>query len=306
MMSAADSRTDSGDFCMPEYEFARLMLTDSIYHGSRIEVVGLSGCGEMVASTETELEEFARRCNGDASFSHLTPNGRTRTPIRVNSEGRLMTPEEIAAEVRPDDFRAFEKASIKDSKDATTPPTAADAAQEPGWLPGIMWMDSVEEREWDCLWPDKIPLGALVVFHGHGDLGKSWVCVDMACRASTGVDWPGGVENTHGPIKSLLIGAEDDPERTIIKRIHLQDGDASKIAVMSSAKCGDEERLFSLQLDVAGLEQRITEEGIKLVFIDPITEFYGESVRGNNNEDVRRVLSPWCNWPSGWVWPSSP
>ncbi|MCZ6655100.1 MAG: bifunctional DNA primase/polymerase [Planctomycetota bacterium] len=170
-------------------------------------------------------------------------------------------------------------------------PADSEAAQQI-WLPAITWMDGVEEREWDWLWPDKIPLGALVVFHGHGDLGKSWVCIDMASRASKGVDWPGGIKNTHGPIKSLLIGAEDDPERTIIKRIHLQQGDPSKIGIMSSAKSGDDERLFSLRLDVAGLELRIVEEGIKLVFIDPITEFYGEGVNGNSNEDVRRVLSP--------------
>ena len=109
-MHDADS---NNDWRTAEYDFAKRMLTDSIYRDSRIEVMGLSGCGEMVASTEAELEQFARQCNGDASFSHLTPNGKVRTPIRVNSEGQLMTTGEIAAEVSEETRRARESVGKK-------------------------------------------------------------------------------------------------------------------------------------------------------------------------------------------------
>ena len=252
-----------------EYALAVDMITHPCYREMQIQVTGLAGdgCHEPTADPD-KLEQIARKFGPDASYSLVTSNG--KFPVSL---GSLLGNLDTKADEPPKD--------ASEAEDGTR-----------SWLPSITWMDGVEEREWDWLWPDKIPFGALIVFHGVGDLGKSWVCIDLACRASKGVDWPGGIKNTQGPIKSLLIGAEDDPERTIIKRIRLQEGDPSKIGIMSSAKCGDEERLFSLRLDVAGLELRIVEEGIKLVFIDPITEFYGEGVNGNSNEDVRRVLSP--------------
>ena len=141
MMPAADPRTRSEDWRSPEYDMARVMLTESIYQGSRIEVFGLSGCGKMLASTADELEQFARQCNGDGSYTHISPNGKVRMPIRLNAEGQLMTAAEIAAEVREETRRARAAVGKKhgdpESQFRFDPIPASQFPTEPD--PGCIW-----------------------------------------------------------------------------------------------------------------------------------------------------------------------
>ena len=47
----------------------------------------------------------------------------------------------------------------------------------------------------DWLWPGRIASGSLTVLAGDPDVGKSYLALDVAARASLGAEWPDGQPN---------------------------------------------------------------------------------------------------------------
>ncbi|MCZ6651761.1 MAG: bifunctional DNA primase/polymerase [Planctomycetota bacterium] len=161
-----------------------------------------------------------------------------------------------------------------------------------GWKSDFQYLAQVVGKEWEFLWPNKLPFGSLVVFHSKGDVGKSCVCLAIASMASTASDWPTGDTNVHAPMKTLILTAEDDRAKTMKKRLAWQGGDQTKIAVMSGFAKGDEKKMLSITQDLNWLEDKVVSDGIRILVFDPIVDFYGDGVDQNGNREVRKCLTP--------------
>src|SRR5437667_10298675 len=68
------------------------------------------------------------------------------------------------------------------------------------------------------LWPDRIPLGKLLILDGDPDLGKSLITLDLCARLSTGRPFPDGQPGP-GPANALVLRAEDSPADAIAPRL---------------------------------------------------------------------------------------
>src|SRR4051812_6791772 len=79
-----------------------------------------------------------------------------------------------------------------------------------------------EEVRW--LWPSRIAFGKLTAIAGDPGVGKSYLPLDVAARASRGVPMP-GEEVAVPPIDVLLLSAEDGAADTIRPRLDALGGD---------------------------------------------------------------------------------
>ncbi len=110
------------------------------------------------------------------------------------------------------------------------------------------------------------------------------------------VNWPdAALPPAKGSV--IILSAEDDAGDTIKPRLLAAGADVSRCFVLEAVrvknKHGDPtQRTFNLREDVARLEQEIIRRGdVRLVIIDPISAYLGET-DSHNNADMRGVLAP--------------
>lgn len=151
----------------------------------------------------------------------------------------------------------------------------------------IKWISAadIESKPVHFFWNPYIPQGMLTLISGDPGLGKSWITMDIAARASTGRDMPGGKRRGKPmpPRKVILMNYEDSPEHTIIPRLEILGADRSNIIMP--------DRGFTL--DAGGvmlLEDQIKEASVGFVFIDPIVAALGATVNMNQANEVRAVM----------------
>lgn len=155
----------------------------------------------------------------------------------------------------------------------------------------------VKAQALNWLWPDRFPLGKLVVLFGDPGCGKSLVALDCISRLATGRDWPDGSQGMVG--ESLIITNEDEPADTLVPRLQATGitADAMKNIYFLKAmrvrgadgKPG--ERMFTLN-DIPQLEKKLhSRPNIKLVVIDPIAD-YLNGVDSHKDADIRQLLNP--------------
>jgi hypothetical protein len=94
----------------------------------------------------------------------------------------------------------------------------------------------VQPLSW--LWPDRIPLGKLVLLDGDPDLGKSLIALDLCARLSTGRLFPDGRPGP-GPANALVLSAEDSAHDTVVPRLRQLGADLGRVFVWQRA--GDDE-----------------------------------------------------------------
>src|SRR3954449_13257994 len=80
------------------------------------------------------------------------------------------------------------------------------------------------------LWPDRIPLGKLLILDGDPDLGKSLILLDLCSRLSTGRPFPDG-RASPGPTTTLVLSAEDSATDTIVPRLRRLGADLERVFV---------------------------------------------------------------------------
>ena len=96
------------------------------------------------------------------------------------------------------------------------------------------------------------------------------------------------------PQHIVLLSAEDSPADTIKPRLVAMGADLSRIYIYEATRQADgSDQLFSLETDIAILEQVIAEKRIDLVAVDPMTAYLGR-IDGNADVDIRRVLAPFA------------
>lgn len=182
-----------------------------------------------------------------------------------------------------------------------------DVSDEKAWADdGWVWSESVtapdhpivkplsevvrEKVQW--LWQGWIPLGAMSILDGDPGTGKSTVTTDLAARVSAGQRMPDGSRGFQGRV--LLCGAEDDLGTTILPRVEAAGGDPGNIMALEGVKTERDPlgRPLWLPQDIYHLETAIVQNQIDLVIIDPLMAYISSEINSNNDQEVRRVLSP--------------
>ncbi len=153
--------------------------------------------------------------------------------------------------------------------------------------PTAIRYDEVEPEDVSWLWPERIPLGKLTLLAGEAGIGKSLLTLDIAARVSTGTDWPDGCGTPE--VGSVLIcTSEDDAKDTVVPRLIAAGADLSRISGITNV------------FDIDGIIRFITKTmkgmaNVRLIILDPITEFLGNA-DSHKNAEVRRVLTPLCSF----------
>ncbi len=164
-------------------------------------------------------------------------------------------------------------------------------------MPVIVWLDEVQPERVNWLWPGKIARGKLTVLAGDPGLGKSFVTLDIAARLTSGLAWPDAPGTPIEPGGVVLLGAEDGIADTIRPRLDAAGADVSRIVAIEAvhsvnANGNKAGRAFDLTSDIRALETAIRAiDNCKLVIIDPISAYLGETDSHKNGE-IRGLLAP--------------
>src|SRR5262249_10510590 len=140
------------------------------------------------------------------------------------------------------------------------------------------------------LWPERLPLGKLVILDGDPDLGKSLLSLDLCARLSTGRPFPDGRPGP-GPANALVLSAEDTAADTILPRLLRLGADTARVFVWPRAR-DDEAWPWRSPAPADRLDDALRRTDARLAVIDPVMAFLDDSVPYASDPSVRRALSP--------------
>lgn len=174
------------------------------------------------------------------------------------------------------------------------PPTVQELPPPPPPGPDLVRLREAARTEVSWLWPGRIPLGKITVLAGDPGLGKSFITLDIAARASTGAPWPDEPGTTRKPCGVVLLSAEDDIGDTILPRLESARANLDRIVALRGVRRqeGIKSVPFCMDRDLPALERSIEAlPEVRLVIVDPITAYVG-GVDMNSNPEVRALLAP--------------
>lgn len=153
--------------------------------------------------------------------------------------------------------------------------------------PGIVHHRSMLFRHEQTHWldPGRIAMGKVNMIAGDPGLGKSFMTMELAARASRGEIGCSGAS-------VIIMSAEDDPCDTIVPRLKNMCANLNNVQIVEGIrhKAGDFVDLIDLDRDIDKLEAMIEDLfPVSVLIIDPISAYMG-SVDSHNNTEVRRVL----------------
>ncbi len=157
--------------------------------------------------------------------------------------------------------------------------------------------DTIEPEAWEWLWEDRLPLGCVTLWYGGAGTGKSTCAIDIVARGSKGLAMPDRPALLP-MFDSLILATEDSDKKTIKPRLMAamnEGADYTRVHGLKQSKLTQastmKERRFALSTDIAVLEQWLKEHpNVRLVIIDPISSYIGESKKQNDSADVRPML----------------
>ncbi|KAB2925082.1 MAG: AAA family ATPase [Candidatus Contendobacter sp.] len=176
-----------------------------------------------------------------------------------------------------------------------------DTAAEPdGETLEIIELADVIPEPVRWLWPGRFALGKLSLVAGYPGLGKSQFTASLAAVVTTGGTWPVTGEAAGAPGDVLFLSAEDDPADTIRPRLEAAGADLRRCRIMGSVRgaqaspARQKRRCFNLLDDLPNLERALKRQPARLVVIDPLSAYMGDSRRVDTHKtsDVRSVLAP--------------
>jgi len=129
------------------------------------------------------------------------------------------------------------------------------------------------------------PYGKITIVQGDPGEGKTTLILNLAALLSRGSHFERN-SGTGNPLFVIYQTAEDGLADTVKPRLEEAGADCSKILVID-----DSEK--SLTMDDERLEQAITQTGAKLLILDPIQAYLGNSVdmnRANEARDMTKKL----------------
>ena len=134
----------------------------------------------------------------------------------------------------------------------------------------LIHMEDVVSKEVEWLWYPYIPYGKITIIEGDPGEGKTTLVLKLAAALSRGLPLPCDDDKEYEPIHIIYQTAEDGIEDTIKPRLVKEGADCSMIRVIDEA---DKE----LSMTDDRLEQAIIETKARLIILDPIQAYIGES-----------------------------
>lgn len=146
----------------------------------------------------------------------------------------------------------------------------------------LRYYSTVTAQKVEWLWFPYIPYGKITVIQGDPGDGKTTFALSIASLLSIG----GLMPDTLGPIsreKILYQSAEDGAEDTLKPRLVSAGADCTQVAFIDDSE-------NQLTLDSPRLESAIVEAGARMLVLDPLQAYLGESGEINRAEGIRPML----------------
>lgn len=150
----------------------------------------------------------------------------------------------------------------------------------------LVSLSKVPSQRLSWLWQDRIPLGAITILEGDPEQGKSTITCDLIARVTTGRPMPFATKKLP-PAGAVLLPAEDMVGAVIKPKLRAAGANLRRIRVDDRSSSAAP---LVLPGDLDVIAEAIEEVSAKLVVIDPISAFLGQSQGSDQN--VRRALGP--------------
>jgi len=148
---------------------------------------------------------------------------------------------------------------------------------------------NVRTRKVDWGWKPYFPVGKLSTVEGDPGDGKSMLTIDLAARWSSGAPMPDGTVHD-GPMRVVLVSAEDDPEDVIVPRLIAAGARLDHVTLITGGATEDDP--FQFATDLVALERYCVVNDVNVVIFDPLTAFMSSTVDSHNDLQVRHALYP--------------
>ena len=160
-------------------------------------------------------------------------------------------------------------------------------------------LSEIKTQHITWLWENRIPQGKITLLEGDPGMGKSLLAIDIAAHVSTGRPMPGDSTGKIGSV--ILIAPEDGAADTIKPRVAAAGGDSSRIHLLNTAECLNDndikklklyQKPFSLAQNLFELEQAIIQTQAVLVVLDPLTAVLGHNIDSSRDQGIREIFTP--------------
>jgi len=175
--------------------------------------------------------------------------------------------------------------------------SAASPMSSGGCRIELVTMDKIEPIPIEWLWPNVVPMGMITLIVGKPDQGKSFVCMDMISRITTGRPWPDSPETPQPAGSVMLFSFEEDLHRSV--RLRLDDCGACnpKVHAFRSFRSDNgRSETIDVHCHLRDLEEAVaTIPDLRLIVFDPITSCLGAADQ-NSQAEVRNALTALQNF----------
>ena len=145
----------------------------------------------------------------------------------------------------------------------------------------IIRMSEVDTQTVEWLWEPYIPFGKVTIVQGNPGEGKTTFALRLAAACTTGGTLPG--MKTLPPFQVIYQTAEDGLGDTVKPRLIEAEADLDRVLVIDEAK-------RELTLSDERIEKAITQNGARLIILDPIQAYMGEKTDMNRANEVRPMF----------------
>lgn len=142
---------------------------------------------------------------------------------------------------------------------------------------------TVKQVEW--LWYPYIPYGKVTVLQGDAGDGKSTFILKLAAMLTMGEPMPFTDGNGAEPVNVIYQSTEDDADDTIVPRFIKAGGNTDRLLFIN-------EKEQYLSFSDERLLEAIRQTNAKLIILDPLSAYIGESTSINSANEVRRQFRP--------------
>lgn len=142
---------------------------------------------------------------------------------------------------------------------------------------------TVKQVQW--LWYPYIPYGKVTVLQGDAGDGKSTFILKLAAMLTRGEAMPFTDGEGAEPVNVIYQSTEDDADDTIVPRFINSGGDTDRLLFIN-----EKDRYLSFSDE--RLLEAIRQTNAKLIILDPLSAYIGESTSINSANEVRRQFRP--------------
>ena len=138
----------------------------------------------------------------------------------------------------------------------------------------------IEPKEVKWLWYPYIPFGKVTLLQGDPGDGKSKFMLSLAALLSKGEALPFSDEEEREPITIIYQTTEDDADDTVVPRFNSAGGNGDNLIFIK-------EDMKSLSFGDNRIREAIEKYNAKLLILDPMSSYIGESCSMNNANETR-------------------